>query len=308
MEIILNELSLSNVESADIAKSLYNDLFQICNSFRKKFKTQIGIKFSESPRNYTLHDDLPFEKWLTNLKKDDRATMLSMLTREKILHEYPYYKVVVGLNAIESKSIGYAFENGELLFSFQSREMWQVLELPAIQELIDEDTDDIISNDIIVTNCFDHSSSEHYNDIIADNVRKLNSALYSSINSGNELWTNRDVLFPSLIFCDDLEVYLRTLSGIEFKNLFKRLKNYQSYFSNWLHGDFDRLAVTGNARIESTSREIKFVKELTIKCPDGNSRFFTFHCDYGDRANRMHFFPDTGTKKCYIGYLGKKIV
>ncbi len=302
MELVLNELSYAVALSESQAKSWYDNLFiEICLKTQKEFKTKLNLQHSLSPKLFQFHESYSFEKWISELEKDDRSIILSMLTSEPFIQNYPYYK----FNDEEGMGLGYAFENDGVLISFLSNNFWKSLNLAIVCESLSEDG--IEYEDFEVKNCFDEESvKSHYDHIkkVIDREKKIN---LNSIISGNELWKKKDNLFPNLIFCESNQGFIESLSGQSLNKILIRLEEFNQYFMSWTNGVFDHTALSGKVRPESSTRETKYNTELTVKCPDGINRFFTLHCNYGVYGYRLHFCPDITSRTCYIGYVGRKI-
>lgn len=303
MVLVLNELSYANAQSDNQAKVWYDTFFSLCLGIEKKFKTKVSLKFSMGVNENALHPEYSFMKWLTNQNKEDKSSVLLMLTKEQLIHDYPYYKAYQE----EGKGLGFAYENDESLISFESSQNWLVNFIPVVQESLNENAD-IETEDLNLRNLHNIENSQFHDKFLENRLKTLKILVSSKISTGQELWDNRVELFPNLIFCDSTRDFLFESSKIIFKNLLKKFKEYDSYFADWINGDFDKNALSGNIRLESETRENDFANQLTVFCPDGESRLFTLHCNIGIWGYRVHFFPDTTSRKCIVGYVGKKIV
>jgi hypothetical protein len=304
MILVLNELSYSITESETEASLWYDTLFDLCITIEKEFKIKLSIEYSESIKNTPFNHQLTFEKWLTQKDKNIKSSILSMLTKNQFIPEYPYYKI----DGEEGKGIGFAYENDEVLISFITDDKWKVNSLSITQELLSENGDDIINNFFEIRNCFDLESKKFHNSFIHEKVLLVKDSIFLEIVDGKKLWQKKQELFPSIEFCENTSEYLNNLGGMALKNLLRRLKEYEAYFSQWVSGDFDITKIGGNPRLESESRINNFKNELMIQCPDGLNRLFSYHCNFGLDGFRLHFIPNYENRKCIIGYIGKKIV
>ena len=304
MELAVNELSYDTASSEGEAKTWYDTFFNTCLQIQKELKCEIFLKYSISPKESNLHLEYPFMRWFDGQSQDSKSYILNMLVQTPLIQDYPYYKVY----GVEGKGIGYAYETGDLLISIKSHKKWEVTFLRITQEALDEGADELLTNTKDLNHCFDYDSSAVHRDYIALRVSDIGKNRLKEITNGKILWEQRARFFPNLIFCDAVESEIRRLAGDTLVNLRERLHAFQCYFSKWENGDFDYHAIGGDLRLESDGRIKKHNKELTIRCPDGNDRLFSFHCNYGIWGKRMHFFPDHNTRKCIIGYIGEKIV
>ncbi|HFK5503060.1 TPA: hypothetical protein ACG0AG_001758 [Elizabethkingia anophelis] len=310
MDLILNELSHSLEWTEFQATPIFDTFFTVCLSIEKDVKCKVFIKYSNS----IFQNDSNFQRWLSLQNKDEKSRILSMLTGSQFILEHPYYKFEndYGLG------IGYAFENEDLLFSFQSDDKWKLNYLNIIHEQLDENVE-IITTDEKIRNCHDSGSKSFHLEFLSNKILYLNdinlNKIKKEITKGKQLWENRDSLFSHLIFCDSVKDYIQNIqSGYVLQNLINRLYQYEIYFRDWVDGDFEISKVKGRPRLESETR-INNYQELIVLCPDGKNRTFSYHCNYGVDGFRLHFFPyipennETGkARRCIIGYIGKKII
>ena len=304
MLLTLNELSYASAVSESQAKSWYDIFFETCLKIEKDLKIKLSITFSISPREFNFYPTLPFIKWLHLQEKDNKSSILLMLTKAPIIHEYPYYKI----GDLEGKGIAYACENENLLISFASNSFWESQWLSILKEQLNE-LGEIEQEELQIRNCYNSNFVEHHYPFIKIRLKHIKLKVLNGIRSGVELWRDKTELFPNLIFCESTEFFLKNLTSDNelFGNLFKKLYEFDLYFSNWENGDFDKDALTGNVRLESDTRIRKYSNHLLITGPDNTIRLFSLHCDVGSWGYRMHFYPDTILRKCIIGYIGKKI-
>ena len=121
MKLVINELSFSRVQSEGEASNLYNGFFEACLYLERRYKVKLSLLFSQSPNNNPLNEGLPFQRWLANRKdKEEIRSILSMLTNNPIIQDYPYYY----LDNVEAIGLGYAFEQDEVSISFLTDPIW----------------------------------------------------------------------------------------------------------------------------------------------------------------------------------------
>ena len=227
-----------------------------------------------------------------------------MLTSNTIIHEYPYYK----FNDLEGKGIAYAYENDDLLISFISNKIWKNCWLIISQESLTESVE-IQKEQLRLRNCFDPDLVKCHYPFIQSRATEINKEIIRDIKTGEDLWNKKGEIFSALIFCESLKesLFHLTIEDDLFKNLIKKFTEFQFYFSKWAVGDFDKDALTGNVRLENDTRIREYKNQFLIKCPNNEIRLFSLHCNVGVWGYRMHFFPDTSSRTCIIGYIGKKI-
>jgi hypothetical protein len=303
MILVINELSYSYTESEGQSKSWYDDFFDMCIEIEKNYKCKLRLKYSLSLQQHNFNESYIFLRWLSSQNREQKTSILSMLTKETFIHDYPYYKAYDA----EGKGLGYAYENDELLISFKTSENWTNHYIPVVQEQIAEETLEIEKDEFNLRNFFSKEYLDEHNKYVIIKLEAELNNVFNEVKNGVDIWTKKDDLFPNLIFCDSTEQFIAGASGSIFKNILKKFKEYDIYFSNWNNGEFEKDSLSGDVRLESETRINDFNNRLTITCPDGQNKLFSLHSNIGIWGYRMHFFPDTNTRKCIIGYVGKKI-
>jgi len=302
MELALNELSLSKLEHFAQAVILYDTFFECCLKIEEIYKVKVGVSYSNQPQYFSFHPDITFLSWLNSRRTDDRRSILSMLTSEQIVLNYPYYKVI----NLEGIGIGYAHENNLFCISFSTKEEWKNDYLQVNKIRIEDDS--FIEEQISLENLSNKESLDNHKNLVNQKLERVKNIFAEQIKSGEELWVKREKLFPNLSFCGDLINSLKYLpGGKNLNNLLNRLMEMEKYFSGWETGAFDIKGISGDVRLESETRLNNYINDMTFLCPDGIERVFSLHCDYGVWGFRLHFFPDPTSRKCLIGYIGKKI-
>ena len=303
MDIVLNELSFENGNHGR-AIDWYNIFFDTCLSLGKELNTHVSVVATDRLSNIILDKEMMFDKWLSTISdKDKKFAIISMVTKKPILHEYPYYYY----EQQEAKGLGYAYENELLPISLDNNTKWHELVLEMELQYLTEESLEIKEENLTIKHSWDIDSSKHH---ITHFNEKLNSdqkKIILEISSGTYLWKKKELYFSHLQFCESTKDYLNGLGGIILKSLCARLLEMNNYFSKWENGDFERHGFGGDPRIESDTRQVKHEGQLTVKCPDNENRLFSFHCNYGTKDLRLHFFPDLEKRICFIGYVGKKI-
>lgn len=121
------------------------------------------------------------------------------------------------------------------------------------------------------------------------------------------MWNKREKLFPSLIFCEDVENQLLLIGNSSYFNqIIDRLIEFNKAVSQWTSGSFSYKTINSNYSLrispESDKTMDKFGNERLCKLPNGGTEFFELHIKTGDL--RFHFYADDRTRKVYIGYIG----
>ena len=142
--------------------------------------------------------------------------------------------------------------------------------------------------------------------------RKLAAQLFqnrqSSIFSGQDLWEQRESLFPNLVFCNSVKQQLyESPHRTHIQKIVSRLSILNEYYN--LYPTYQTKLLSG-ARTESDSvkNDPSLKSERKFTKPDGTSDYFYEHISFsGDYSGRIHFLPDDNNKRIYVGYVGKHL-
>ncbi len=148
-------------------------------------------------------------------------------------------------------------------------------------------------------------------------IQVKDEASYKNFNEVNlwkvsykNFWGKRKKLFPSLIFCPQIEdhVYSVGNSG-HFNQIVERLREFNKAVSEWKAGAFSYKEVNKNYALrispESELTMSKFGNERIFPLPKGGTAYFELHIKTG--GLRFHFFPQNETKIVFIGYIGSHL-
>ncbi|MEM1172901.1 MAG: hypothetical protein AAGJ08_28475 [Cyanobacteria bacterium P01_H01_bin.35] len=187
------------------------------------------------------------------------------------------------------------------MISFLSETQWdtdfmelQVIELDDNEELTD------YSEKIV------HASrSSHVKQHTEWIKNRIENKLFDKQVDGEVLWERRQEFFPNLIFCEQVEQQLQNLNigNPILQQVKKRLLELEKYCQTWQTGTFNPNILPSKTTTESDSRIQQFRQQLTIKCPDGKKRLFSWHLRMTPSAWRLYFSEDLGPGKIIIGYI-----
>lgn len=128
--------------------------------------------------------------------------------------------------------------------------------------------------------------------------------------TADTLWTQKEDLFPSLLFCQCVYYQCARLGNSpDFRRILVGLSKLDRFVGTWVTGAFDLkhiaesfgLTITG----ESQSTLAQYGDERIFALPSGGNKTFELHIKLG--SLRIHIYPDSQTHKVYIGYIGKHL-
>ncbi len=194
--------------------------------------------------------------------------------------------------------IGFALVIDGLPVSFNSETRWNdsYLSLEVLRINGDREINETV--EIVQASCRNHV--KQHNNWIKNRVR-------TEIYNGEELWNQREELFPNLEFCDRVYKQINCFDNGKpiFRQVIKKLFELEESSKKWVDGAF-RLDLASKASVESQSRLRQFEDELTFECSDGKQRLFSLHVRITPGAWRLHFCTELGLG-IIIGYIGSKI-
>jgi hypothetical protein len=137
----------------------------------------------------------------------------------------------------------------------------------------------------------------------------------AAIQSGRQVWRDRDALFPALVLCGRTESQLcswsqnATLLG----QVIEDLRLLSDFTEKWRANDIaayshDALKAFGLQRrvsgeSESCANNPKRKAERTFYLPHGEKAYFENHIKLA-QGFRIHFYPNAGDQTVYVAYIG----
>lgn len=308
MDFFFNELSVKQAEHPEIAKQRMADLLRLYKAAYQK-----GFKRLRTPQNILsefLAPNYTFSNWLNDSFIDkELRSLFRTSANHPFIEDILEQKSDEGKRLFEfryndkiAKGFGAACLFDSLAVSFDNSTEWDKTSV-SIRAVYFSDETDIVEEDEEVKHCCKPSH--------LDILRKwIETVSKPSVPNGKILWLKQREFFPHLFFCKDVEARISHLheSHPDFIQIRKRLFELENYCSGWEAGSFKEENIHSKVSPESESRLRQFEHQLTILCPDGIKRLFSWHLRFTPGAGRIYFYPDEDKKKIYIGYIGKKIV
>lgn len=309
VEMVLNELSLRTL-AADIptARQWMSVFIQTLRQATSSGVKRV-VRTQDNINSIQLAPQYPLAKWRNDPQVNREEQRFFRLLTTKV----PFWTDVA--EDIKSKfdlsdifyrgnvapGLGFAWVSDSLAVSLLSEPMWNdsYLTLEIIQ--LDEN-EDLIEEEVQVF----HASGTHH---IQEHISWIENRIRNSVRDGVDLWQRRDELFPYLEFCEVVEPQISSLRSGDpmLTQVKKRLFELEEAAQNWTEEAFNLESLPSKATPESQSRLQNFKNQLTIQCPDCQSRLFSLHLRMTPGAWRLYFFPSTpGT--ILIGYVGQKIL
>lgn len=309
-EVAVNELSfVPDCASSVDGYKLFTDFFMLCAQYSKYIhKDIIRIWSSRYIKNDTLFG-ITFIEWF---KKEDRSPKelrqfaLNIIVNQRTIEPYPEYLY----NDTPCQGLAVAGEFELLCLSFLSAGEWDVAEVLITRRTLNELTLDTVDEPLSVHHASAIIHLTQHEKWISTRIDQNKQERLNNITYANEFWSRREELFPNLVFCDNTlrqleEIFLNTR---KLRHVFSKLTELDRAISRWNTSNPFNYRQLLNATPESTSRVQQLEQELTHLCPDGESRIFVWHFRYTPDEGRIYFHPDQSNRRCYVGYIGSKIL
>jgi hypothetical protein len=308
LEMVLNELSLET-PAPDIptARQWMSELIQTIREatttgVKRILRTKDDINSIELAPNY------PIARWRNDreVNREERRFFRLLTTKapfwtdvaEEIKNDFDLSDIFHQRKS--ASGLAFAFVSDSLPVSFLSKEIWDcsfltldIIQLHGNNNLIEEQQEIV------------HASKRIH---VQKHRHWIKNRIRISVGNGAKLWQRRNELFPHLEFCDSVEKQISSLAVNSpiLTQIKKRLFELEEAAKNWTEGNFELESLASKATPESESRLQEFKSELTIQCPDGEDRLFTYHLRMTPGAWRLYFIPFK-SGHVIIGYIGRKL-
>ena len=277
-----------------------------------------GVKEVKIPDTFYTHhfsQDYTFHNWIEDSRADeDLITLL-----KSVFGTVPYvaeifdayqreYDRPLTINYQNRPCIGLGLASDKIFdsvaFSFYHSD-WELHNYTvSITSIVEGDNGELLE---ITENCNakNISTIEH----VLIHQEFINGKVAPTIQNGRELWHRRAELFPNLEFCASVKSQMENLTAnnLQFQQIIERLFDLQNTAIDFNGNPIQPNDFPTKTSKESVSRERDLSDKLTIMCPDGSYRLFSWHSRYTPGAGRIHFFPFENHNHILVGYIGKKI-
>lgn len=309
MDVFFNELSIKEAEHPNVAKNWMSNLMNLykitCTSGFKGFRISGQALQQNLAAGYTFHN------WMIDRTADEtaRKLFLAEISKQPFIDEIIEQKnkderrlCEFKYNTKEAKGLGAACLFDSLAISFDNDEDWDKSSIEIDVSSLSFDTTNIVEEKKEVKHGSKNGHITGLNNWIL-NKKKL------AVTEGIVLWKRKKELFPYLIFCQNTRSQLYCLKECnpEFVQIKHILFALNEYCTSWVSGSFNPKVFPHEPNPESATREVQLRTQLTIVCPDGQTRFFSWHFKFTPGPGRIHFVFDESNRICYVGHIGRKI-
>jgi len=313
MNIVLNELSALQNNDRTIsvyeARAIIDRFVEILHALMagKHIKSIIA---TDDIYAFYIIPDYGIQEWLRdkNVPKKSKDFVRSVYANrcERINKEnYALSEFMVHVGERRLSGIGclVAFELCGKVISFLTHQAWSEYIINGIHTVLGPETDNEVYTETQLENI---SELNH----IARIQIEIIEIAFQNISSGQDLWDNKNLLFPNLEFCDSVKDQLiEDSQRFHIQQILIRLQRMNLYFGD---DDMDynpqKLGYKARTESETVQQDPELKKERLFRMPDGTSKYFFDHLGFtGKYCGRIHFWPDKANKRCYIGYIGKHL-
>lgn len=310
MKFVLNDLSydnrISKIESEHDAKNCIDIFAELISQLSKN-----GI-IKHKGDIVSVHDIMTIDFDVNfNLYKWSKCKSITKESRQLLKRNIDKYvkfysckmesEFIFTQSTLKCKSdiLMYAVKNKFRAISFCSTEMFRKKHIKGLCVYICDGS--IIEKEECISNVCDNSD-------IPSLCELLTETRYEHINSGYDLWENKDELFPNLVICESVKKQLYANPSMShIKPILTKLEILDDYYVN---SKYDKEHLRNIVSDESPSvKNDRYLKNLRkFKKPDNTYEYFFKHIRFsGDFSGRIHFFENNKDKQIYIGYIGKHL-
>lgn len=309
--IVLNELSVQSThcQIADrTPKVIISDFVALLHTLLA-LKKNCSIVASKDIYSFKITSDYGSKNWFDDphVKHEHKQFLRSVHNRCTLIstENYADSQFDVKIDGSDIPGIGclVAYKTDLNVIGARTHQVWEDRTIYGIYETLD-DNGNILTKHVGIGNI---SSEEHINQF---EQQELLASL-EHIYSGQDLWENKEKLFPNLQFCKEVKKQLyNDPEKVHIDQVAKRLKHLNDYFSTY-DGIYDPKKLGMDARTESQT--VKLTPELRdmrlFTKPDGTQAHFFDHIGFSGKYNsgRIYFLNDSETKTGIIGYIGKHL-
>lgn len=309
MYAVFNELCEEVKLSDEVARDSINCFIRFLIKMHKDKIVEGIVAPNDTFGNRGDIEQYSFSSWLNDNLVDKEHKRLFRLYKGKHINyiedETGIGEFLVNDSGVERIGIGctVAHETKSILISRATNPMWQHHIVNGTYVNLDDDGKFVSSEENLV----------NLNESLEYQVIKqiTSEVIFANISSGYDLWEQREVLYPNLIFCDSVRAQLYSdPERFHILKIMERLNVLQNYFSQE-HDFYEPSHLGLNARTESDSvkKDPELKKYRLFSMPGGKEKYFYDHISFTGKfsGGRIYFYPMISEKRCYIGYIGRHL-
>lgn len=305
-EMILNHASAAasgwsakeaNVVLADLAQGMATLVVKM--DLPKTLRLQCGMETIPLTQDASLLD-LLFAMQRSPAREEARF-WLSLAQKMPLLADLPATSINHFYAFEPAQQLGAAAQplmlcvhQGAIAISFPTTPQWDV-------DLLDIPFTEILRDGSI------HTSSE-----VIDNLARLRHVpailarhqqqCFTDLDPAT-FWQQRQRVFPSLSFGQDVEAQLRSLGGNQFWTIMRRLADLNASAAAWCSGPAPNWHTKVTPESEPLMSNPKLAATREFRNADGFTCSYAWHARYGS-SGRIHLRFDASQTQVEVGYIG----
>ena len=259
---------------------------------RKNPRKEIFV--SEDEQLYIDSKNYPLAKWLSEADIEYRRLYLSFWSKRITYKPEDEYEVNVEDEILKGGTEAYL--NDSFMVSIGLDEKWEQKDIKATLFSVYEEEKEININNIYCKEQLDDNDVE---EVFYREKRK-------SVKSYEQLWDQKEELFPHLSFCPSVEEDFSCLQISYLDGVVKKLLELERYCTNFGNEIFDPSKLTKTTG-ESLATLDKYRKEHTFIDEIGVEYLASWHMRFTGIPGRIFFIPQYEDDKILVCYIGKKL-
>lgn len=259
---------------------------------RKNPRKEIFVP--EGEQLYIKSSSYPLAKWLSNADREYRRLYLSFWNKRITYKVEDEYEVRVDNEILKGGTEAHLNDSFMLSIGLDSK--WEQKTINALLCSVCEEEKQISLKNVYCREQLDE----------IDIQKNFYKKEIEAIKTYEELWKQRDQLFPHLCFCPSIEKDFSVLQISYLDGIIKKLLELEEYCVNFAGKIFDPSKLT-KTTLESESTLNQYKKEHTFIDEKGIEYLASWHMRFTGIPGRIFFIPQYEQDKILICYIGKKL-
>lgn len=317
MFYIFNELSLTKIQlnSIEEAKKILEEFIKTSIIANEYGFDELRIHESiHNLYNLNLLENYRIDTWLNDkdVNNDIKDKFREIITSSPLIKEneldelniYEWSEFSINFNNIDETVYGLGASHifKTISFSLDCDSYWDNIKLTILHNSINNDC--VERNEKIEVYNFSNQTN------LQSHKARIDSEIADNISKSIEIWDEKNIHFPNLLFGTDVENQLkRTGLNKQFYQTYDVLKKLDDFSKNWTNGNFNlkdlKQITLLNVSGESATTMQKFSASRKFKMKDGKKEQFELHIKLP--SLRIYFLPDDSNFQITVGYIGKHL-